>query len=327
MAYKPVGVDENSNFPPRVEAHLSDKIGAETSALVPPLVADYIASEPAVVDAAAAAAGPAVAEELDEQIGDALVSANAVLGISVRRIIAAPLGSTPTAADGDLVMYYDQPGANYFTDFRTTAAGAAPTGWTQVWGTTNWTVQNVADATGGKALVVHPSAQSTMEYALAMDAVNADAHRGDAEVLMRFRSTGTSRLLGAFMRLRGIAGSNDANTGGFGWRMAYNNDTDLRIGRYTFGSYSAGSSGSGLAVPASTANTWYLIRARIEGNTMKLKSWKDGDPEPAWMAQETSALVPEPGAIGIMLSRYGNLAPQQIDWIAIATGGRTAVAQ
>jgi hypothetical protein len=238
-----------------------------------------------------------------------------VQSTQVGRIVAVPEGDPlPTLSDGDLVIRYvapTQPGAAYFYDFTTDTVNAAPAGWTSVWDEATWTVTEDAEGSGGRILLCHTTAT---RGALMCNAVDSDPDRADVEVLFRHRTPAdTSASIGGAARVSGDGTSEN------GYRGGQLSGTQVTLHKYI----NAAATQLGLLSATATSSTWYMCRFRINGSTLQLKSWVDGTAEPAaWQLTATDTSITAAGKVGLII---GSGAGKRVDWIAIATGGRTAV--
>ena len=256
---------------------------------------------------------------LDTVIDDALATAGSPLNVitssEVRRVVAAEAGTTPALADGDMVVYYHRAGAHYYTNFSDATVDQHPAGFSEPWQDQAWLVKAVPEATGGKALTVAPPVGDSLHALLVWDAVTVDPDRADAELLYRVRSTGpTPRILvEAVLR---ASGTEETRTG---YRAGTHSTKTVSASKYIDGVWSSSTT---VAIPEVVPDAWYMVRFRVEGNTQKVKVWLDTDPEPDWMVVTTDITIPDPGGVGLLA--YGMPNRQEIDWIAVATGGRTA---
>src|SRR5690606_2653359 len=201
--------------------------------------------------------------------------------------------------------------AQYYTDFSEYTTGQHPAGWTQRRDeATSWSVEADAGATGGKVLRFPGKAANTQSI-LTWDAIDSDSGRADVEILIRFRYAGTSASLYAWAR---DASTSSAATG---YRMgdSYTSTTIGIIGKYVSGSYSNIYTSPGGAINAT--NTWAYIRAQISGNSLRVRVWKAGDPEPQAGRGTGTANSPSPGSVGV---RIFTTSPVEIDWTGIGTG-------
>lgn len=205
--------------------------------------------------------------------------------------------------------------AQYYTDFSEYTTGQHPAGWTQRRDeATSWSVEADAGATGGKVLRFPGKAANTQSI-LTWDAIDSDSGRADVEILIRYRYGGTSASLYAWAR---DASTSSAATG-YRCGDSYTGTTIGIIGKYVSGSYTNIYTAGAGAINAT--NTWAYIRAQISGNSLRVRVWKAGDPEPdTWRGTGTDNSL-STGRVGIMIF---NTASVDIDWIGIGTGGDPA---
>ncbi len=71
--------------------------------------------------------------------------------------------------------------------------------------------------------------------------------------------------------------------------------------------------------------TWYRVRARIEGDSIKMKYWEDGDSEPvAWGLEVTDSSYSNAGYTSLFGGFHFNKDPERFNYFAIAYDGETA---
>jgi hypothetical protein len=246
---------------------------------------------------------------------------DAVTSPTVGRIVAVLEGETPpTLQDGDLVVYYAAEssggggdGADYYYDWETDTESAAPAGWSALWGSATWDV--VSGITGGTGKVLRFSAAGSGRFALTANAVDADPDRADIEFLYRYKQA--SAASAALVPLARASGASAAENG---YRAGHYDGTKIRISEYVAGATASLAELGGLT---NTNGTWYRARFRIEGVNLMVKKWNDLDAEPgSWMLTIADASIVDAGRAGLLGIAS---ATTYVDWIAIATGGRTAV--
>lgn len=213
--------------------------------------------------------------------------------------------------------------AQYFTDFSSATVDAAPAGWTPRWGSdaSTWTVVEDAGATGGKALKAQDSSDAQIK-GLSLDAVDTDEGRANSEVVLRWKSTGFLQwlLVGAFVRGSG----------------ATHATSNLYYGQYNHGSTGTGQRRIGKRIAGAIttiqnaaytvlADTWYWTRCRVNGTTISVKHWEDGETEPeAWTFTSTQTNVAD-GWAGVFIGANSSNSPvSYIDLIGIGTDGDAA---
>ena len=97
----------------------------------------------------------------------------------------------------------------------------------------------------------------------------------------------------------------------------------LYISKLVNGSYTQlGSAGSVQAV----AHEWWWLRARAHGNTISVKAWKDGEPEPeTWMATVEDLTTPHlSGWVGIWPGTRGDDTRVEFAYFSLGVGGTGA---
>jgi hypothetical protein len=201
--------------------------------------------------------------------------------------------------------------ALYVADLSTT------TGWTERWGTTEG---SVAANTSPTRLTVAKSAESN-EYGISLNAVDSDADRDDVEVLakVRFNTQATAtNTVGVFLRGSGTSGAE--NLIAVTLRDAGNDGSDFQPIVYDFSSGSAGLVGS--SGGSNVAATWYWIRARANGTSLKARVWLDGTSEPTtWDVDDTTAVA---GVGWVGLYAFDTATDTyDLGYFAAATGGDT----
>ena len=256
--------------------------------------------------------------------GGGSVPADVVTSPTVNRIVAVAEGAAlPALVDGDLVVRYTAEtsgggggaGADYYWDWESDTENAAPAGWSQLWQTSgSWTVVSGVSGATGKCLRIQTTTNGRAGFAPA--SVAADPDRGNVEFLMRHRGVSNqAQQPNGFARGSGASGSETMYRGGF-----YGPDED-RIFEYFAGTPT--SLGAYNLATARANGIWMKTRYRVNGVNMFLKTWLDGDTEPtSWTLTTTDGTITDPGVPGILAMVN---AVQYVDWIAIATGGRTAV--
>lgn len=251
-----------------------------------------------------------VEERLNEKFstkGD--IPIGMVTSTVVGRIIPLPEGSDlPALEDGDLIVWYSPPGESYFDDFSAATVGAAPDGWTERWASSGtWVVQDDPTAQGGKVLRTPGTSGRNL---ITLNAVDTDTERANVDVLFRAKSSG-QLVAYAFLRASGEASSESAIRLGFQMPSA-------STGYYKNGTW-VPRSGPAVAI---NEGGWNLIRSNVDGETMRLKVWPDDAPEPSeWTS---SVPIGDEFAAGWVGIGTASPLPLSIDWVAIATGGRTA---
>lgn len=237
---------------------------------------------------------------------------------TVLRIIAVPEGDPlPTLLPGDLVVRYTAeeeppPVSGYYWDWETDTVGATPAGWSGLWTTAaDWQV--VSGVTGATGKCLRSDQAATGRFGLTPDSVAADPDRGDVEFLLRYKQGDSSAAILPMARAGGATATE------VGYRAGYFDVSNIRISSYTAGTTN---SLANLA-QATSHGTWYMARFRVNGTALKYRRWADGATEPGtWDLEVTDAAIPGPGLPGLMAVTG---VASYVDWIAIATGGDTAV--
>lgn len=209
----------------------------------------------------------------------------------------------------------------YRTDFSEYAVGARPSDWTQRWATTDVPlVQNVAAAMSGKAL--RWAKTSASRQALSWDRVPAVA---DCEVLFRARAIEAYADSEVFMRasIRG-AGTAGAETGYIGTFLGRNVGT---LYAQSDQKYVAGASTTIGAVangpsPNYAVNNWVWFRFRVNGTTLSMKIWNDGQSEPAF-TNNTDSSISAAGWTGLSIG--GANPDTEVDFFSVGINGDVAL--
>ncbi|WP_413769029.1 hypothetical protein [Rhodococcus pyridinivorans] len=251
---------------------------------------------------------------------DAPSGGGGVQSTQIGRLIAVAEGDPlPPLSDGDMVIRYAapvQPGAHYYANFAADTVGTAPVGWTNQWDALGWTVE--ADATAEASKVLRMPATSSGRYCITLDTASADPDRGDAEVLFRYKaaSDANSGVTGAVR----VAGDGTSETG---YRGGQSSGSQMTINKYVDNVFTTMRTAN-VAEPF-TVSGWFMCRFRVQGSTLSLKIWRDGTTEPtAWTDSVTDTSITVAGKVGVAITSNG---AKYLDWVAIATGGRTAVKQ
>lgn len=195
-------------------------------------------------------------------------------------------------------------------DFSSQAIGAAPQGWTAIWDIGGQSWQVIQD---GPHRRLEHTAFSEGYKTLTWDAAGQAA---DAEILARVLSTSATGTTQNRLVLRAQGGAGSEN----GYSLDLRNG-QIRIWRWL--------NGSGVRLGEFVdigwqTNAWYWMRFRAEGNQLKGKVWQDGEPEPSsWTIERQDSSVPGAGRIGI--GNYSTGGSRWFDYIAVATGGGTAL--
>lgn len=205
---------------------------------------------------------------------------------------------------------------NYINTFQAASVGAAlPSGLTSRWANPNWSVIDEADDK-----IVHMAARSpSAAWGVSLDAVDADADRDDSEILVQVRSSSipTQSLVGAMLR---GSGTTTADATSYSCRLY--GPSALRIVKVIAGAVTTVASvASGITY---AANTFYWIRFRANGNSLRAKVWAGavGDEPGAWLIDTTDASISAAGYTGWIA--VGASVQHDVAQIAVATNGDTA---
>lgn len=202
--------------------------------------------------------------------------------------------------------------AQYLKTFGSDTIDAAPSGLTQRW-SASVAFKVVSDGAGGKALFWDMASDS----AFSIDAVDGDANRANADVLVEFSvaavSTTTDPNIGGLVR---------ANADRDGYYGGHCSTTTWRVRKVVDGTESTISTNS--TPPLTTAAaTKYRQRFRANGSDIKMRMWLATDAEPSvWANEVTDASLSAAGWVGL----YGNGSATEatINWISVGTNGDTA---
>lgn len=175
--------------------------------------------------------------------------------------------------------------AIYSTNFSEATIGAdPPVGWTEKWDihVDAWAVE-----AGGSGKVVKFTNPGINRYGLAFDSIGEIA---DAEILSKCQISATIAW-GCIQVLRG-SGTGAAENGYIGLQYAGN----LYISKFVNGVFS-----NLVSTPFTMAiNTWYYLRFKAVGDSLKLKVWDASEAEPgAWDLETTDTSISAAGWAGI----------------------------
>lgn len=206
--------------------------------------------------------------------------------------------------------------ATYSTDFSEYATDVQPSDWTKRWTTTDWEwiVREEEGAMGGKFLecVQGPSPPPfDMAAGISWNGPSTDPGRVTAEVVMRIRASAGTELFGF---ARGFQ-SFGARYLAFG--LEYHNHV-ARIRRQTGGH----PANLGFYDVFARHNIWFWVRGRVQGSSLYIKVWRDGDPEPYnWQVTGSDTFITASGWIGLNRRSTGRV---DCDYFAVGTGGDSA---
>lgn len=234
-------------------------------------------------------------------------------GRIVRVMEGEPL---PALQDGDLVVRYAVPGNVYSLDFNAGTPGEAVTNLTKISGV-DWPITANSTATEGadNAQVLTVTGAGSF---YSIPELDGDPYKSDAEILVRYRHSAASQhslqfyffgdesyAEGFYVAFTGSSGSEGAAKVR---RKSGSSHTDL----------------ASVNIPVIASTAWVMMRARCQGDILSFKVWAVGDAEPTeWtVSAPVTTSLPKRAALG----RVSNQSAQYLDWIAVATGGKTAVA-
>lgn len=195
------------------------------------------------------------------------------------------------------------PEETHQTDFEGDTFDSTPENWTPVLSSSeeNWTVTAVDSEMGTQALEFDGT--EATGQALRWDAVPADTR--DVEILQLVRvPSGESLEAVGRIRARFDSTGYTADIQPDGFRI-YDTSTGETLG--TAGSPSA--------------DTWYWVRFRLEGEALSLRAWEYGTDEPdSWDIEATDS-THDSGWVGV-----GSYQPTrtQWNWVSVGTGGASA---
>lgn len=268
---------------------------------------EAMADVPAAIEDAITQPG-AVKTQLENTIGELTGG-----GRIVRVMEGDPL---PELQDGDLVVYYAVPGNLYSLNFNSGVVGDPVGNLTRISGV-DWIVASSAsEAVGAENVQVLRMTGAGSFYSI--PELEDDPHNADADILVRYRHSNAGQHGPHFYFF-----GDEAFTDGFyvGYTGSSGADGSAKVRS------KVGSTHNDLAsvnIPVIASSSWVMMRARCQGNTLSFKVWAVEDVEPTeWTVSATiSTSLPKRAALG----RVSNQGFQWIDWIAVATGGKTAVA-
>jgi hypothetical protein len=185
------------------------------------------------------------------------------------------------------------------------------TGYTPRWVTTNVVWNETASG-----FLRHTSTAGG-RTALSWDAAPVSA---DVEILAKLR-TSTAAL--AQSKARIVArGSGSAGVES-GIAVGLGDINNVAITQYVAGTPTNLGSGQDGAEPFNwQINTWYWIRLRLVGSSLKVKAWQDGQSEPSPWLRETTTSLTSSGWVGVFAFSPG--ADNDWDYLSYATGGGSA---
>jgi hypothetical protein len=211
-------------------------------------------------------------------------------------VVSAPL---PTASD-------------YATHFAEDAVGQAPALWTETAYPvgSDWLLASESGAVDGRSL--RNVVTTTGRHILRLDAVPASG--GTQEILVRMRM-GDADTRGPGVALRHTMGSAESGY------VAYLRPTQnlVEINAFVNGAWAL----VGAATFQNDPGLWYWLRFRVEGSTLRVRAWIDGQQEPtSWTYSGTNSSL-SAGTTGLY-----TYEPNTIDYdlVSVAIGGASAAA-
>lgn len=203
------------------------------------------------------------------------------------------------------------PEGYYFTDFSDAPVGEGPPpGWTSRWVEPSyWSIGEDEGTRGGKVLNFAPGSRRFLTW----DLVDEDPERADVEVLMRVKS---DTMLAVFIWLRAVGELNNRQAALVRGGVSSNN---LFFAYQVEGVDNLANRG----FLRTTVGEWVMLRVGVQGEEVRLKIWEAKNPEPAnWNSVMVLTAVVDPGWVGVGSTHS---EPASVDWVSVATGGRTAL--
>jgi len=203
----------------------------------------------------------------------------------------------------------------YWTDFSEDTLDAAPAGWTSNgWLAGELAVVADASAGGGKALKLAPGTNA--RRTAIWDLVGTDAN---TEVLIRARTpvvqTGNRNPLIVRQQNSG------ASLKGYVLQLSY---TDVfTVLKYDTSSTTLSPTATVSGLNHHDTTRWYYVRYRVNGSTLRVRAWNDGQEEPTtWQLEVTDAGLASAGGVGVF--GYYTNSTIHIDYVGVGTNGDTA---
>lgn len=176
---------------------------------------------------------------------------------------------------------------NYVFTETVAPDSAPPSGLVDVWGAADQ-VYEVIDRGDGKFALQCSSTADNRHTVLVYLPVDATLNERDAEVYLSTRFLGSDPQVGLALRVQGGSGvGGDQN---YGITASRDTDDALRIDYWPFpGAHDP------LAVVAGVFDGWapgddWNFLARLDGDNLKVKAWKDGDDEPVFWQADVDGL-------------------------------------
>jgi hypothetical protein len=196
----------------------------------------------------------------------------------------------------------------YSTNFSEYTTDTYPSDWPERWNGSygTHTVRSDGDL-GGKCLELANSL--SVRYFTSWDDPGSPK---DVEILAKVRITSSYDHTGR-VQLRCSGSGGGSEVGYFAGIQPVTNQ--IFIHKYT-----PTSTGVGSASFSCSTNTWYWLRFRAYGNSLKCKAWASSSSEPgSWDVDETDSSITAGGWIGV--GEYYNGC--DFDWFGVATNGGT----
>ena len=202
-----------------------------------------------------------------------------------------------------------------FTDFskhKTYQHYNTPAGWNYRWGAItqlNADIEQDADLLGGKGMMHIPNeTQRRLIEWTELDLIGDDVK--DLEFETRFKMPILFTGIGPMIGLRCVpSGSTTSSINGV--MAGFGDGNIMDVGTYSSGTWASLEFKPFGKVP----NAWYRMKARIQGEDIKLKMWADVNEEPVdWDIEQTQTLIPDAGAAGFYVhdSKY-----ILFDWVKV----------
>jgi len=227
----------------------------------------------------------------------------------------APTTAVPTTL-AVTTLVPTTPAPDYYeTCFSEYAGGAQPADWTERWHTTSAAAQvndpSVTSLYGAALLDIDHSVAN--RYLLSWD----DLDGSEAIEVLALCRWAADPIFGGIMGVV-VRGSGD-DTSEEGYIAYFQDDTNMvYLKKYVNGVATTLDSHA----MALADDTWYWMRLRVIGDSVKLKTWAEGDSEPgAWDSEATDSDVTGGGWAGVLTLRSDW---DYVDYFASATYGGTA---
>lgn len=226
-------------------------------------------------------------------------------------------------------MLMPQAGGNperFRTDFGGYAIGSAPNDWTA------WAIDgspSIVSAAGSLSGKAFQFSNSGGDNRWTWNKV--PANKPDVEILTRGRQMSpgdTKPINGLFVRGSALAGSMNGYQGQSRYRTASTYDTHVYVRRITGGATTDLSVPEGPApvYSGSSPTPWLWMRFRIQGSTITIKLWQDGQAEPAsWLGTTVTDSTYTSGYSGLWFAGGAPMPVIQVDYYSVALNGKTAL--